>query len=54
MAGGRSACLLTEPGAARLGALTIPGARADAAVVDVGAGIIDVITPGAEVVAGNR
>jgi hypothetical protein len=44
-------CLLTEPGAARLGALTTPGARADAAVVDVGAGTIDVITPGAEVVA---
>ena len=44
-------CLLTEPGAARLGALTTPGARADAAVVDVGAGTIDVIAPGAEVVA---
>jgi len=44
-------CLLTEPGAARLGALTTPGARPDAAVVDVGAGTIDVITPGAEVVA---
>ena len=44
-------CLLTEPGAARLGALTTPGARPDAAVVDVGAGTIDVIAPGAEVVA---
>ena len=44
-------CLLTEPGAARLGALTTPGARQDAAVVDVGAGTIDVIAPGAEVVA---
>src|SRR5215831_3635835 len=44
-------CVLTEPGAARLGALTTPGARPDAAVVDVGAGTIDVITPGAEVVA---
>jgi len=44
-------CLLTEPGAARLGALTTPGARPDAAVVDMGAGTIDVIAPGAEVVA---
>ena len=44
-------CLLTEPSAARLGALTTPGARPDAAVVDVGAGTIDVIAPGAEVVA---
>src|SRR5215468_4633750 len=44
-------CLLTEPGAARLGALTTPGARPDATVVDVGAGTIDVIAPGAEVVA---
>jgi hypothetical protein len=44
-------CLLTEPGAARLGALTTPGARPDAAVVDVGAGTIDVIAPGTEVVA---
>ena len=44
-------CLLTEPGAARRGALTTPGARPDAAVVDVGAGTIDVIAPGAEVVA---
>jgi Diol dehydratase reactivase ATPase-like domain/DD-reactivating factor swiveling domain len=43
--------LLTEPGAARLGALTTPGARADAVVVDVGAGTIDVIEPSGEVVA---
>jgi hypothetical protein len=41
----------TEPGAARLGALTTPGARDDAVVVDLGAGTIDVIAPGAEVVA---
>ena len=41
-------CLLTEPGAARLGALTTPGARPDAAVVDVGAGTIDVIAPGGD------
>ncbi len=44
-------CTLTEPGAARLGALTTPGARRDAVVVDVGAGTIDVISPDAEVVA---
>src|SRR5215831_9023201 len=44
-------CLLTEPGAARLGALTTPGARPDAAVVDVGAGTIDVIAPGADGIA---
>jgi hypothetical protein len=43
--------LLTEPGAARLGALTTPGARPDAAVVDVGAGTIDVIAPGAGAIA---
>jgi hypothetical protein len=41
-------CLLTEPAAARLGALTTPGARPDAAVVDVGAGTIDVIAPGGD------
>jgi hypothetical protein len=34
---------VTEPAAARLGALTTPGARADAVVVDLGAGTIDVI-----------
>ena len=44
-------CVLTEPAAARLGALTTPGARPDAVVVDVGAGTIDVIEPDAEVVA---
>jgi hypothetical protein len=43
--------LLTEPAAARLGALTTPGARDDAVVVDLGAGTIDVITPDREVVA---
>ena len=41
----------TEPAAAHRGALTTPGARPDAVVVDLGAGTIDVITPGAEVVA---
>jgi Diol dehydratase reactivase ATPase-like domain/DD-reactivating factor swiveling domain len=40
-----------EPTAARRGALTTPGARPDAVVVDLGAGTIDVIAPGAEVVA---
>jgi hypothetical protein len=44
-------CTSTEPGAARAGALTTPGARRDALVVDVGAGTIDVISPAAEVVA---
>jgi hypothetical protein len=34
---------VTEPSAARLGALTTPGARDDAVVVDLGAGTIDVI-----------
>ncbi len=42
---------VSEPGAARLGALTTPGARADAVVVDLGAGTIDVIAPGSDVVA---
>ena len=41
----------TEPAAARRGALTTPGARPDAVVVDLGAGTIDVITADAEVVA---
>jgi hypothetical protein len=41
----------SEPAAARRGALTTPGARPDAVVVDLGAGTIDVITPDAEVVA---
>ena len=44
-------CVLSEPAAARLGAATTPGARADAVVVDVGAGTIDVIAPDGEVVA---
>ena len=44
-------CAATESAAARLGALTTPGARPDAVVVDVGAGTIDVIAPDAEVVA---
>jgi hypothetical protein len=44
-------CAATEPAAARLGALTTPGARPDAVVVDVGAGTIDVIAADGEVVA---
>jgi len=43
--------VLTEPAAARLGALTTPGARPDAAVVDLGAGTVDVIAVHGEVVA---
>jgi diol dehydratase reactivase ATPase-like protein/cobalamin-dependent diol dehydratase reactivating factor len=43
--------LLTEAAAARLGALTTPGAQDDAVVVDLGAGTIDVITGDHEVVA---
>jgi Diol dehydratase reactivase ATPase-like domain/DD-reactivating factor swiveling domain len=42
---------LSEPAAARLGALTTPGARPDAVVVDLGAGTVDVIAPDDEVVA---
>ena len=42
---------VTEPAAARLGALTTPGARPDAVVVDLGAGTIDAIGAGADVVA---
>jgi len=42
---------LSEPAAARRGALTTPGARADAVVVDLGAGTVDVIAPGGEAVA---
>src|SRR5581483_3532146 len=42
-------CLGTEPAAARLGALTTPGARDDAVVVDLGAGTIDVIAPEAAI-----
>src|SRR5215469_14434559 len=43
--------VLTEPAAARLGALTTLGARPDAVVVDLGAGTVDVITPDGEAVA---
>ncbi len=43
--------LVTEPVAARAGTLTTPGARDDAVVVDLGAGTVDVIGPGASVVA---
>jgi len=42
---------VSEPTAARLGALTTPGSRDDAVVVDLGAGTIDVIGPGGSVVA---
>ena len=42
---------LSEPAAARLGALTTPGARTDAAVVDLGAGTVDLIAVHGEVVA---
>jgi len=42
---------LTEPAAARAGALTTPGARPGAVVVDLGAGTIDVIGPASHVVA---
>jgi hypothetical protein len=43
--------LATEPAAARAGALTTPGARGDAVVVDLGAGPVDVIGPRASIVA---
>jgi hypothetical protein len=36
---------VTEPAAARLGALTTPGARDDAVAVDLGAGTVDIIGP---------
>ena len=42
---------VSEPAAARLGALTTPGARDNAVVVDLGAGTIDVIGSGGSVVA---
>ena len=42
---------VSESAAARLGALTTPGGRDDAVVVDLGAGTIDVIRPGGSVVA---
>jgi hypothetical protein len=41
----------TEPVASRLGALTTPGARPEAVVVDLGAGTIDVIGADCDVVA---
>ena len=43
--------MLSEAAAARLGALTTPGARPDAVVVDLGAGTVDVIAVQGEVVA---
>ncbi len=43
--------LISESAAARLGALTTPGARRDAVVADLGAGTIDVIGPEASIVA---
>jgi Diol dehydratase reactivase ATPase-like domain/DD-reactivating factor swiveling domain len=42
---------LSEPAAARCGALTTPGTRDDAVVVDLGAGTIDVVGAGGSVVA---
>src|SRR6185437_15805969 len=42
---------VSEPDAARLGALTTPGARPGATVVDLGAGTIDVTGPAGTVVA---
>ena len=42
---------VSEPDAARLGALTTPGARPDAVVADLGAGTIDVTGPAGTVVA---
>ena len=42
---------VSEPAAARLGALTTPGARQDATIVDLGAGTIDVTGPAGTVVA---
>jgi len=45
------ACASSESAAARVGALTTPGALAHALVIDVGAGTIDVIAPESEVVA---
>ena len=41
----------TEPAAARLGALTTPGARDHAVIADLGAGTLDVIGPGGSVTA---
>ena len=42
---------VSESAAARLGALTTPGAVDDAVVVDLGAGTVDVVGPGGSVVA---
>ena len=42
---------LTEPAAARLGAVTTPGGRAGAVVADMGPGTIDAIGPRAQAVA---
>ena len=44
-------CAPSEPGAARAGALTTPGATPDAVVVDVGGGTVDVVTAEGHVVA---
>ncbi len=44
-------CPATEPAASRLGALTTPGARDGAVVIDLGAGTIDVTATDEEVVA---
>ena len=44
-------CTPSEPGAARAGALTTPGASLDAVVVDVGGGTVDVVTSQGHVVA---
>src|SRR4029077_12837308 len=48
---GRAHGPVSEPAAARLGALTTPGGRDDAIVADLGAGTIDVIGAGGSVVA---
>lgn len=44
-------CPVSEPAASRLGALTTPGARDDAVIIDLGAGTIDVIGADEDVVA---
>ena len=44
-------CAPSEPGAARAGALTTPGAPPDAVVVDVGGGTVDVVSVAGHVVA---
>ena len=45
---GRVVTLVDEPTASRLGALTTPGARPDAWVIDLGGGTVDAIGPGNE------